>query len=124
MFNKDLLVLIGVSITGAVIGGLIGRHLGKTIGTLEKNIYLLDRRVIELEIKALGVPPMADVEQRETYAAIVVQLLIDKCRQYQKTLPAGGNEKVHALRTQFIDGTIDVDAFTNGLMFDIYGSAN
>lgn len=124
MFNKDLLVMIGLSITGAVVGGLIGRHLGKTIGTLEKNIYLLDRRVIELEIKALGNPPMTTVEQRETYAAIVVQLLIDKCRQYQRVLPTGGNEKIHALRTQFIDGAIDIDAFTNGLMFDIYSSAN
>jgi hypothetical protein len=117
------LTLVGLGVAGAIIGGLIGRHLGKTIGMLQKDISLLDRRIIELEVKALGSPPMETVKQREAYAAIVVQLLSDRVRQYQRVLPTGGNEKIHTLRTQFIDGEITTDAFTNGLLFDIYSSA-
>lgn len=123
MFSKDVLTLVGLGTAGVIIGGLIGRYIAKTIITLEKDINLLDCRIMELEIKALGEPLLDTVARRETYAAITLQLIINKLQQYQKVLPAGGNEKIHTLRTQFIDGVITADAFTNGLLFDIYSSA-
>lgn len=124
MFSKDVLALVGLSMAGVIIGGLIGRHLGKTIGTLQKDISLLDRRIIELEIKALGGATTETAEQRGAYADLVVQLLVDKVRQSQKVLSAGGNEKIHVLRKKFVDNEITAGILTTGLLYDVYRNAN
>ena len=123
MFNKDTWILIGATVTGAIAGGLIGRHLGKTIGKIQTDIGLMDRRIIELEVKALGPAVTDNIEQREEYASLVVALLADKLRQGQKVLPVDGNAKIHELRNQFSANEITVEELVKGLLHDVYRSA-
>jgi len=116
MLNKDL-VIAGV---GAVVVGLIGWRMGvrlsKTIDGLQVDVLKLERRLLEIDIKALDTAKTQSVEQRESFVKEILEVYTRGMSKSRRMLLDGGNDAIGSLRHRFVDGTITFEEFVKDLL--------